>query len=263
MIKAITFNARNSAYRNIRFNFTGKLWDSVKVYLLLPIATMLTLGGLIPYQTFRINDFVANNAYYGRSKFSFGGKVGEYFKAYGMALLMFLPLLLFYVPFLILGIYIGFMTFDLDPEAASQEGAAIAERMTGYFSGYLDWIPVHWLPIIALLSIVLAVIGYTYLTTRLQNYFFNNTKVGEHQLYLKLNHWRVLWIRMSNLVVIALTLGLMIPWAKVRMARYQIQQMSLIPDGDLDVAVSEEQAKISAMGEEFGEGMDLDLGLGV
>ena len=68
---------------------------------------------------------------------------------------------------------------------------------------------------------------------------------------------------MSNLVVIALTLGLMIPWAKVRMARYQIQQMSLIPDGDLDVAVSEEQAKISAMGEEFGEGMDLDLGLGV
>ena len=263
MIKAITFNARNSAYRNIRFNFTGKLWDSVKVYLLLPIATMLTLGGLIPYQTFRINDFVANNAYYGRSKFSFGGKVGEYFKAYGMALLMFLPLLLFYVPFLILGIYIGFMTFDLDPEAASQEGAAIAERMTGYFSGYLDWIPVQWLPLIALLSIVLAVIGYTYLTTRLQNYFFNNTKVDEHQLYLKLNHWRVLWIRMSNLVVIALTLGLMIPWAKVRMARYQIQQMSLIPDGDLDVAVSEEQAKISAMGEEFGEGMDLDLGLGV
>lgn len=263
MIKALAFNARNSAYRNLRFNFTGKLWESMKVYLLLTIGTILTLGGLIPYQAFRINDFVANHSYYGRSKFSFGGTISEYYKAYGLALVLFLPLLLLYVPFVIFGAYIAFMTFGMDPEAAAQEGAAVAEHFTATYGSYFDWIPVTWIPLMAAAAIPLAVIGYTYLTTRLQNYFFNNTRIGEHRLYLNLNLWRVLWIRLSNLVVITLTFGLMIPWAKIRMARYQIQQMSLIPHGDLDTAVGEEQAKVRALGEEFGDGMDLDLGLGV
>ncbi|MGI9493754.1 MAG: DUF898 family protein, partial [Geminicoccaceae bacterium] len=117
--------------------------------------------------------------------------------------------------------------------------------------------------LVGLAAIILAVIAYTYLTTKLQNYFFNNTRVGEHQLFLDLNLWRVLWIRLSNLVVIALTIGLMIPWARIRMTRYQIERMSLIPHGDLNTLVGEQQGNIGAYGDELGEGMDLDLGLGV
>lgn len=263
MIKALAFNARNSSYRNVRFNFTGKLWEAAKVYLFIPLGTLITLGGLIPYNAFRMNAFIANHSHYGKSSFRFGGTVREYYKAYGLALLFALPFIVIYGAFMAFVLYISLKTLGMDPETIDTEVEEIITSWMASYGHYLDWVPVNWLPVLAPLAILLAVIGYTYLTARLQNYFFNNTKVAEHQFRLDLNFWRLLWIRLSNLVVIALTIGLMVPWAKIRMARYQIERMSLIPHGDLDTLVSEEQEKVGAYGAEIGEGMDLDLGLGV
>ncbi len=263
MIKALAFNARNSSYRNVRFNFTGKLWEAAKVYVLIPLGTLITLGGLIPFSAFRMNEFVANHSHYGKSSFRFGGTAREYYKAYGIALLIALPFIVIYGAFMVFGAYISIKTFGMDPEAVDTEIEQMISSWMASYGHYLDLVPVHWLPVMAPLAILLAVIGYTYLTARLQNYFFSNTKVAEHRFHLDLSFWRLLWIRLSNLVVIALTIGLMVPWAKIRMARYQIERMSLIPRGDLDTLVSEQQGKTSAYGEELGEGMDLDLGLGV
>ncbi len=258
VIRALAFNARNSSYRNVRFNFTGELWESVKVYLLLPIASFLTLGGLLPYSAFRMNKFVADNSQYGQSSFSFNGTKGAYYKAYGVALLFALPSILLFLGFLAIFVYGLAQAMSLGEEAGQAAMNDIFQSWAGSLSGYSGFFDV-----IFFAAAILLVIGYTYLTTKLQNYYFNNTKVGEHRLYLDLNLWRVLWIRFSNLVVIAVTIGLMIPWARIRMARYQIERMSLIPQGDLETLVSEQQGNVGAYGDELGEGMDLDLGLGV
>ena len=256
MIKSLAFNARNSSYRNVRFNFTGRLWEAVKIYILLPIGTVFTLGGLLPYSAFRINKFVADHSHYGQARFSFDGTKGAYYKAYGVALLLALPAILLYIAFMAAIAYVIVQTANLGEEAAGKAMAEIFQSWGASLTG-------GSMLLIGLAAIILAVIAYTYLTTRLQNYFFSNTEVGEHQLFLDLNLWHVLWIRLSNLVVIALTFGLMIPWARIRMTRYQIEQMSLIPHGDLDTLVGEQQGNIGAYGDELGEGMDLDLGLGV
>ncbi len=255
VIKAHAFNARNSSYRNVRFNFTGKLWEAVKIYLLMPIGTVLTFGGLLPYSAFRMNKFVADHSGFGQTDFSFEGTKGPYYRAYGVFVLFCLPVVVLYIALMALLTYTMIRVAERGEEAMD---TAVAE-MLQVWGPSLSWLS---FPVVVAL-VVLAVIGYTYLTTRLQNYFFNNTKVGEHRLFLDLNLWRVLWIRLSNLVVIALTVGLMIPWAKIRMARYQIERMSVLPHGDLDTLVSEQQSKVGAYGEELGEGMDLDLGLGV
>lgn len=258
VIRALAFNARNSTYRNVRFNFTGQLWEAVKIYVFLPLGTLFTLGSLIPYNAFRIKQFVVDHSSYGQSRFGFEGTKGAYYQAYGLALLLGLPMFLGLAAFTGAIVY-GVATTIGQGEAASEAAAAalIQSWMVEYAS-FLDW-----LPVIAITASVLAVIGYTYLTTRLQNYAYNNTKVDEHRFHLDLNLWRVLWIRLSNLAVIALSIGLMIPWARIRMARYQIERMSLIPHGDLDTLVSEQQGKVGAYGEELGDGMDVDLGLGV
>lgn len=258
VIRALAFNARNSSYRNVRFNFTGKLWEAVKIYILLPLGMVVTLGGLIPYNAFRMNKFVADHSRYGRSSFSFEGNKGAYYKAYGIAFLFGLPMILICGVLASLIAYIVTETLDQGEEATEALGAELTHRLMIDYASLTAW-----LPFAIIVAIPLAIIGYTYLTTRLQNYFFNHTKVGEHRLFLDLNLWRVLWIRLSNLVVIALTIGLMIPWARIRMARYQIECMSLIPYGDLDTLVSEQRETIGAYGDEFGDGMDLDLGLGV
>ena len=256
VIRALAFNARNSSYRNVRFNFTGQLWEAVKIYILLPIGMVLTLGGLLPYNAFRMKKFVADHSHYGRIRFNFGGTIGAYYKAYGVALLFALPVVLVYLALMAAVVYAAVMTDHLGDEEAEAAMIQLFQSWGESFAG-------GSMLFIALAAVILAVVGYTYLTTRLQNYFFNNTKIGEHQFFLDLNLWRVLWIRLSNLVVIALTVGLMIPWAKIRMARYQVERMSLIPHGDLDTMVGEQQGNVGAYGDELGEGMDLDLGLGV
>jgi uncharacterized membrane protein YjgN (DUF898 family) len=66
---------------------------------------------------------------------------------------------------------------------------------------------------------------------------------------------------LGNSVATALTLGLFHPWAKVRIARYKIEHMTLIPGGSLDEFVAAEQQQVSSVGEEAGEFLDFDFGL--
>lgn len=255
VVKALTFNARQSSYRNVRFDFTGKLREAIMIYIVLPIGTIFTLGLLIPYNAFRMNKFVADHSHYGKAGFSFEGTKGPYYKTYGIAILLFLPFLLCALAVL------GVIVYGAG-QLMKEGGLASETIMTDVLqseAGYI--IPLGpFLPLILLGAFFFA---YTYIVTKLQNYFYNNTKIAGHRLYLDLNVWRVLWIRFSNLVVIALTIGLMIPWARIRMTRYQVERMSLIPNGDLATLVSQQQEKIGTLGEEFGEGMDVDLGLGV
>ena len=48
VVRALAFNARNSALRNIRFGFTGRVRDASKVFVLWPLLVLLTMGILAP-----------------------------------------------------------------------------------------------------------------------------------------------------------------------------------------------------------------------
>ncbi|MDQ2696574.1 MAG: YjgN family protein, partial [Pseudomonadota bacterium] len=65
----------------------------------------------------------------------------------------------------------------------------------------------------------------------------------------------------SNSVLILLTLGLFIPWARVRMVRYRLGQLQLRAVGDLDDFVAGEEQKVSAVGQEIGDVFDLEVGI--
>jgi uncharacterized membrane protein YjgN (DUF898 family) len=258
IVRARAFNAHNSSYRNVRFSYKGKLAEAFQLFVLWPIATLLTLGGLAPYVARRVDRFLMNDASYGKAPVAFDGKTSVYYRIYAIALLLAWPALLLYGGMVAFGIFMSMKTIGLDPVEAEQASAEAMLQIQIWLAPF-----VHWLPILLLIAIPLAIVAWTYLTVARQNYLFNNTKVGPHELRLNLSLARVLWIRFSNLVVIALSFGLMIPWAQIRMARYQIEQMSLLPRGDLDTLVGEQRNKVGAYGDEMGEGMDLDMGLGV
>ncbi len=52
------------------------------------------------------------------------------------------------------------------------------------------------------------------------NHSWQRTRIGEVTFDLRLNLWRMIWIALSNVVAIVLSIGLLIPWAKVRATRY-------------------------------------------
>jgi len=68
-------------------------------------------------------------------------------------------------------------------------------------------------------------------------------------------------IYFTNTLGIIFTLGLFIPWAKVRTARYRATHTALQVNGDLDSFVAKQDEQQNVFGEEFGEVFDLDVGI--
>jgi uncharacterized membrane protein YjgN (DUF898 family) len=56
---------------------------------------------------------------------------------------------------------------------------------------------------------------------------------GTHRFVADQKAREVVWIMVSNLFGIVLTFGLLIPWAKVRMARHRAEHLYVLADGDL------------------------------
>ena len=93
------------------------------------------------------------------------------------------------------------------------------------------------------------------------NLIWNNTRLGEHRIECNMSPLVLIWITASNFVLIALTLGLFIPWAAVRLARFQLQSVRLLPAGDLQEFVAAEPETIGAVGEEAATAFDFDIAL--
>ena len=57
------------------------------------------------------------------------------------------------------------------------------------------------------------------------------------------------------------TVGLFRPFAQIRMAQYQVGELTLVTSGDLSEFVADEHADVTAVGEEVMEIFDIDLSI--
>ena len=88
IIKSMQFNARNTAYRNIRFNFDGRIQEAVFVFIFLPIVAMFTFGLAFPYLMKRFKQFTVVHSSFGTSKFNFYATTGGFYRIYFRVLLI-------------------------------------------------------------------------------------------------------------------------------------------------------------------------------
>jgi uncharacterized membrane protein YjgN (DUF898 family) len=234
------FNARNTSYRNVRFNFAGRYFGALKAYILWPLLGILTLGFLLPLAR-RVGD------YYYVNNHSFGGKPFRTgFSAWEI-----------YVIFLV-GMAMGAVLFTL-----AGVGAA----------AFFITLPPHWKPsptdpfmplvflLVAVAELAFIMIGIV-VSTMVFNLVVRNTTLDErHKLRSRVGPLAVAWITITNVLLLLVTLGLYYPWAQVRIYRYRIERLALEADGNLDEFVSENFGTQSAVGEEIAGFFDLDFGL--
>jgi uncharacterized membrane protein YjgN (DUF898 family) len=93
------------------------------------------------------------------------------------------------------------------------------------------------------------------------NLIWNNTRLGEHRIECNMSPFVLIWISLSNFALVVLTLGLFIPWAMVRLARFQLESVRLLPAGDLQEFVAAESENLGAVGEEAATAFDFDISL--
>ncbi len=61
----------------------------------------------------------------------------------------------------------------------------------------------------------------------------NTTLEGGHGFHSNVAPHHLLWLALSNAVVVVLSLDLMLPWAKVRMARYMANHTQVLANGSV------------------------------
>jgi uncharacterized membrane protein YjgN (DUF898 family) len=103
----------------------------------------------------------------------------------------------------------------------------------------------------------------TYVQTELANLTWNGTSVGDCRFISTLRTRDMIWLYLSNAVAIACTLGLLIPWAAVRMTKYRFERLEAKTQKGLDGFFAlPRNEEITATGEEIGDifGVNVDFG---
>lgn len=246
IVRALAFNARNTAWRGLRFNFTGTYGQSAMVFLLWPMMVPFTMGLLMPVVAQKQKDFIVKHHAFGTTPFSFTGKVEAFFKVYGVTLLFFLPVIV---------AYFGFIALMVGFAMEAQKGGGTAKPPSADTFATFG---------IAMLLIVIPAtfVGIQYFRARMFNLVWNNSTLTGTRFLASLRFRDLLLVEFTNKLVVALTLGFMFPWAAIRTAKLRAAAVKVAPAGDPDAFVAAAQPAVGAVGDSANDFFDFDIGFG-
>lgn len=217
--QSLAFNHRMSAYKNIQFRFKGSYGEAFMVAYVWPLLGILTMGILYPLALVKMNQYLVNNSSYGTSKFEFGAT----FKDYGLIFLTMLGV----------GAVFGLLAWTVF-SLNSQLSAVLFPIILGvmYFS----------------------LIVYFMVTTT--NLLYRNIAISGHGFDATLTMSGLAKVILINAFLTVITLGLYLPAAKVRMAKYVCSCLVMQASGNLNEFSAAEKENVSVLGEEFGQVFD-------
>jgi uncharacterized membrane protein YjgN (DUF898 family) len=198
---------------------------------------------MAPFAHQRLKAYQHDNTWFGRTQCSFHARAGQFYLIY----------LLLLAIFIVFGIVIGFSGIGGALASLSQ-----AQKHGGHANPQAVFRAVA---IVYGVVILMAVSAGPVFHALITNLIWNNTRIGEHRIECNMSPLVLIWITASNFVLIVLTVGLFIPWAVVRLARFQLESVRLLPAGDLQEFLAAEPESIGAVGEEAATAFDFDIAL--
>jgi len=291
---SLRFQMRVSSWRNVRFDFSGSYRRAFWIYVGLPV--VLAIGAILLIFLFawgmeryvqptayrhastgpiiavtigfvalmllaslavtpifaRMRAvYIAGNTQLGTAPFTLSLSLKRLYRLMGSSLLAALA-----AAVVVALLFIGIIVLGISASSANEYDIS----PTNPFGFY------HWMVMAALVGFYLAVGVFTvHFIVHVRNEVLNQLVVADaHRLRSTLSPWKIIWILLSNAVVVAFTLGLMLPWAKVRMTRYVCDNVTLLAHADeLDTFVSSGTRPPSSTGGEFSAMEGLSAGLGI
>ncbi|WDZ77276.1 DUF898 family protein [Ensifer adhaerens] len=243
--RGLRFNARVTSYRNVRFDFVGTTGGAFKAFILGGFLSVITLGLLTPLASRWVGRYVGSNMRFGGKAFdtnpAFGPLYRGLFLGVGLALV---------VALVVLAIVMGTLRMApglFNPPAFNPSDIQI-------------W---QWVIVVAgyLATACLYGIVALFYSAAVRNAVWRSTVFdGKHRFSSRLSRGRYTLIAISNLLATILTLGLLRPWAAVRMARYKWTLTGVTVVGAVGTLMSEIEAQSSAVGAEFMDFEGFDFG---
>jgi uncharacterized membrane protein YjgN (DUF898 family) len=237
------FRLYNTSWRGTRFHFRGSTGGSYRVFLLNGFLTLITLYVMAPFMHQRLKAYQHGNSWFGRTQSSFHARVGEFYVVY---LIMVAVIVAFGIAVGVTGIGRAFATLiQLQKQGQHVDARAIWSTVVIIYGA---------------LVLILVLIGSVF-HALISNLIWSNTRLGEHRIECNMSPFTLMWISLSNLVLVVLTVGMFMPWAAVRLAKFQLESVRLLPASDLQEFVAAEPETIGAVGEEAATAFDFDISL--
>jgi uncharacterized membrane protein YjgN (DUF898 family) len=244
VVRSRIFRMRNSSFRGIRFNFQKNYADSFKVFYGGAVVTAISLGLAVPTAIFWRNRFAVENSGFGRTNFSFHGLSERfyaiYYKMIGLGMLGFI------------GFF--FLMMLMTPIAPNLDTMTQVE----YQRALMIYSYATTLPLI----VFYMALG-VYMQVRIRNHIWNTSKLGNNFFLSMLSVRSMLFIYLTNMLAIVFSIGLLTPWAQIRLAKYRADQTKVILAGDWERYIAAEERAGSALGDEIGEAFDVELDIGI
>ena len=228
--RSMRFNARVTSWRNVRFNWRGTYWKSFAVMWLTTPLAVLSFGIMIPFISRWVYQYLVRRYSYGVTPFKENAAIAPFVKA----ILLVLPIVI--ISGLMVGVVWANFIFFLD-------------------SGIFD-------VLLFGAAAVILIAGYIWYQTMCRNIVVRSLALGDAvRFHSSLKPYKVVWILFTNFLASLVSLGLLIPWAQVRIYRYRCNNTSYAFVSSADEFIDEEQRKMSSFGEEFAELEDVDISL--
>lgn len=231
LVRGLSFNARNSSYRNVRFAFRRGYGMPYLLY----VSMSFFIGVfLLPWLIRGYHSFKIGRHRIGVQSFVFNkAPISPYIFA-----LWVLPFVFFLI---VLALSITYINFP-----------------SGFNGDYLQ-------PLFMAVSLPLVLFIFFYGQAILFSMFWRNIKT-ENGAVIKCNFSEKQFaaVLLVNFIATSLSFGLLYPWAKVRKTRFLANRMQIIaPPNALDEIFARRGEDEGALGEEFdaAEGFDFDAGL--
>lgn len=222
IVNSLKFRMYNTEYRGLRFGFIGSTGEAYKIFLGGYLLVILSLGILFPWWEKKRKEFYIGKTRFGTSQFTCNIEYGTFYKTAGI---VFFSIILFSI----------FMSFFFP---------------LGVNGG--DTIGLLFFPLIGILG------AYWYSTITNHIISKSNLENISFRSEMKTGELAILWL--GNLILMIITLGLATPWVMVRNVRYRISKTSVIGE-NLDSFLANNENKVSSMGDEIGEALDIDLAI--
>ena len=235
--RGLRFNARNTSYRNLRFDFHGSYWAALLAFVIWPALSTSSAFLLLPLGHRARLNYQMNNLTLGGRSFFVEILARQIYALYLVAL----------IPFLVMS--------DL-----AWDGIGYVARMNKGVANMLPDSILGYVLFSAPFVIAFALI-YPVVKTLALNIALNRmTLDGDYRFDSEMTYPGLAWMALSNLVLTLATLGLFHPWARVRMMRYLTRNLTIVGSPQMDGFLSSAQASGSAVGEEVAGLLDMDIG---
>ena len=243
IVRSMQFRLYNTAYRHLRFGFSGTYGQAFLTYIGLLFLVPLTAGLIFPYIVYRRNRYLVNHTYYGNLPFNLKTSSGSF---YGMYLAA------------------GIMLVIAVAVAAGITSTAGGLQMLFQAQEQLDSVPQ------GMTTLILAAGAWMYLAylfvwifldTSIKNHVFTSTYGGTSHLESKLSTATMFWLYITNTFAILCSLGLMVPWAKIRVLRYRLQRLKVCLNEPVEKVQAARVTQGSATGEGVSDVFEVDFGI--